>query len=287
MARCIVTGGLGFIGSHVVDRLIERGHKVTIIDDLSTGSIDNLNQQALLHEGDVAEIEQQPRANYVFHLASLARIQPSIKDPMSHHFVNVDGTLAVLEYCRRYNAKIIFSSSSAIYKSSDSKRATNEDDELEPLSPYALQKLICEQYIELYHKLYGLKYAILRYFNVFGERQILEGTYAAVVGIFLNQKAQGKPMTVVGDGSQRRDFTYVKDVAKANNQAMMWKGTFNIGTGKNISILQLAKAINGKIKYVPSRPGEYPTTKADIRRVLERGWQPTKTIMEWIDENKG
>lgn len=285
MSKCLVTGGAGFIGSHVVDALIDRGHHVYVIDDLSTGSPSNVNSRAEFREGDINDPSVYPKkVDYVFHLAALARIQPSIKDPVEAHLVNVDGTLRVLEYCRQKKAKIIFSSSSSIY--SGEKLPTNELSAKKPKSPYALQKLVCEQYIRLYRELYGLDYAILRYFNVYGERQITEGAYAAVVGIFMNQKNKVKKLTLTGDGEQRRDFTYVKDVANANVMAMGWQGTYNIGTGLYHSINQVASYVDygAKRHYLPARPGEVSATLADNTKALKAGWTPHMAIEEWIHD---
>ncbi len=285
MSKCLVTGGLGFIGSAVVDALIEAGHEVVIIDDLSTGKMENWNKKASYHIRDIEErsfLGAFEKVDYVFHLAALARIQPSIDDPASSHDVNLTGTLNVLEYCRKHEAKIIFSSSSAIYEGD--KLPTGEDATKHPKNPYCAQKWMCEQYIRLYGELYGLDYAILRYFNVFGERQILEGAYAAVVGILLKQKAEGKKLTITNDGEQRRDFTYVKDVAQANLMAMNWDGETNVGTGKNYSINDLAEMVNGEKEYIGERPGEVRKTLANNTRARNLGWEPTKDIGEWINE---
>lgn len=292
MSKCLVTGGCGFIGSHVVDMLVEHGHKVTVVDDLSTGKEDNINSKAEFIPDKVQEFFTWNLAikkfDYVFHLAALARIQPSIKDPISSNDANLNGTLQVLDYCRRHKAKLIFSSSSSIYKSpelnSPMHLPTQETDPKAPKSPYAMQKLMCEQYIRLYRELYGIKYAVLRYFNVYGERQILDGAYAAVVGILLDAKAKGSSLPITNDGEQRRDFTYVKDVARANLMAMDWQGTFNIGTNNNYSINQLAGKIGGKVKYIGDRQGEARITRADNSKAQTQGWIPTKDIMDWISE---
>lgn len=285
MSKCIVTGGLGFIGSHVVDLLINEGHEVYIVDNLSTGRIENRNRKAEFINIDIQDdisVAELPVANIVFHLAALARIQPSIEDPVSSHHVNLTGTLNILEYCRKHDAKIIFSSSSAIYEGYD--LPTNEESPINPKNPYALQKWMCELYIRLYSDLYGLDYAILRYFNVYGERQILEGAYAAVVGILMKQKEQGKKLSITNDGEQRRDFTYVKDVANANLEAIFWTGEFNIGTGKNYSINDLARKIGGRKNYIGKRYGEVRETLANNRRAFEHGWSPTVDIMDWIEK---
>ena len=283
-AKCLVTGGAGFIGSHVTDLLIEQGYDVTVIDNLSTGSKDNLNPKAKFHLGDITNRRMWrvlPKFRYVFHLAALARIQPSIKDPVPPHDTNITGSLNVLEYCRREKAKIIYSGSSSIYEGND--LPTDENASVHPKSPYTLQKYVSEQYIKLYHELYGLDYAILRYFNVFGERQLLDGAYATVLGIFLNQKAKGLPLTITNDGEQRRDMTYVKDVAMANVMAMTWQGTYNIGTGENYSVNEIADMVGGKKKYIGNRQGEVRETLCDNERAIWSGWSPTLSVEEWLD----
>lgn len=285
MARCLVTGGCGFIGSHVVDVLISEGHQVTIVDNLSTGTLANRNRRARLEIIDVQDLDniiELGPCEYVFHLAALARIQPSIEDPIISNSVNLNGTLHILEYCRKNKAKIIFSSSSSIYEGS--KLPTSETDEIKPKNPYALQKWLSEQYIRLYGELYNLDYTILRYFNVYGERQILSGAYAAVVGIFLDQKQNDEELTITGNGRQSRDFTYVKDVARANLLAMNWpRSSFNIGTGEGFSINKIAEFVGGDTRHVEKREGEVQRTLADNTRALELGWQPTVKIKEWVD----
>lgn len=286
--RALVTGCAGFIGSHVTDMLLEAGYQVFGLDNLSTGKKENLpeHEQFQFINGDIRDLSLfnlLGEVDYVFHLAALARIQPSIEDPITSNFVNHIGTLNVLEFCRKHKAKLIFSGSSSIY--SGEHTPTHEDDIKAPKSPYALQKLQSEQYIELYGDLYGLDYAILRYFNVYGERQITDGAYAAIVGIFLQQKAEGKPLTITSDGEQRRDFTYVRDVARANLLAKDWpNGIYNIGTGKNYSINQLADYVGGEKKYIGERRGEARVTQADNSAAREHGWQPTKDIKDWIHD---
>jgi UDP-glucose 4-epimerase len=285
MAKVLVTGSAGFIASNLVDLLVTLGHEVTGVDNLSTGKVENLNPKARFIEKDIQDEvfwKLLDKHDYVFHLASLARIQPSINDPVTSHKTNINGTLNILEYCRRVKAKLIFSGSSSIYEGE--KLPISEGDPIKPKSPYALQKQQCEQYIRLYRDLYGLDYTILRYFNVFGERQITEGAYAAVVGIFLNQKAKGQKLTITNDGEQRRDFTYVKDVATANVMAMGWQGTFNIGSGKNYSINDIAEAVEGEKEYIGDRKGEARNTLADNSKARAKGWQPTVSIMEFIDD---
>lgn len=285
MSKCIVTGGVGFIGSHLVDALIEQDHEVTVIDNLSTGSLKNKNRHAKFYQADIRDKIWwnilQP-VDYVFHLASLARIQPSISNPLESNDVNLNGTLNILEYCRKEKAKLIFSSSSSIY--AGDTLPTKEDDNKEPKNPYALQKWICEQYIELYGELYDMDYTILRYFNVYGERQILDGAYAAVVGIFLDQKRKAQPLTITGDGEQRRDFTYVKDVVEANLMAMKWdREAYNIGRGENYSINQIAGFVGGEKKYLRRRIGEVAETLADNSKAVKAGWKSKVDIKEWIN----
>lgn len=285
MAKCLVTGGLGFIGSNLVEMLIEAGHEVLVVDNLSTGTLDNRNWKSELKIIDIQddyELLQLPKVDYVFHLAALARIQPSIQDPISSHNVNVTGTLNILEYCRKNEAKLIFSSSSSIYKGD--VLPTSEVSTKDPKNPYALQKWICEQYIGLYGKLFDLDYTILRYFNVYGERQIPKGAYAAVMGIFLEQKAKGKSLTITNDGEQRRDFTYVKDVGWANILSMSWpRGAFNIGSGNNCSVNEVADWVGGDKKYVGETKGEVRETLAENIKARSYGWAPSVTVKEWLN----
>lgn len=281
MDKVLVLGGAGFIGSWVVDLLIYNGHDVTVVDNLSTGSLDNVNPKAKFINGDIRDVglwRDIGKFNYVFHLAALARIQPSIKDPVLAHDHNVNATLNVLEYCRHNKAKLIFSSSSSIYAGDN--LPTEEDDAKHPKNPYALQKYIAEQYIELYGELYGLDYTILRYFNVFGDRQLLTGAYTTVLGIFLNQKANGQKLTITGDGEQRRDFTLVADVAEANLLAMDWSGIFNIGSGRNYSVNEVAELVGGEVKYIPGRPGEVWETLANNSKAKRGGWRVTNNSLQ-------
>lgn len=283
--KCLVTGGAGFIGSHIVDILQKNEYEVTIIDDLSTGTLKNLDGEFTFIKADIRDydFDNLEKQDFVFHLACLARIKPSIENPTESHEVNLDGSFRVLEYCRKSKAKLIFSSTSSLYKGDE--LPTKETAEIKPKNPYTLQKWAIEGYLRLYHELYGLQYVALRYFNVFGERQILEGAYAAVVGLFLDAKAKGEPILITNNGEQSRDFTYVKDVAVANLMAMDWPtGAYNIGTGKSYSINELAGMVGGKTKYIPTRPGEVMATQADWSKARRKGWKPTKNIQEWISE---
>ena len=296
--KCIVTGGAGFIGSNLVDRLVKDGHEVHIIDDLSTGSQYNINPQARFHRRDLSVSNYNDLfedVDVVFHLAAKARVQPSIENPHIFHDKNVNGLVNVLEACRIHKVKrLVFSSSSSVYGNVD-QLPTPEEFGKNPMSPYALHKLVGEQYCKLYSELYGIETICLRYFNVYGERQVLEGAYCLVMGIFAQQKLEGKPMTIRGDGEQRRDFTYVGDVVDANVKAGMMKNNhpqmfdgeaFNIGNGDNRSVNQIADLIGGdRVNVDPViEPRE---TLADNSKAKEYlGWKPTTKIEEWFPKWK-
>ena len=299
--RAVVTGGAGFIGSNLVDRLIKDGHDVIIIDDLSTGSWKYVeNSEAKFWGYDICDSNSLSHVNIsklfenvdvVFHLAAKARVQPSIENPIEFHNTNVNGTLNVLKACVDNGVKrLVFSSSSSVY--GDVKQLpTPENSQLNPMSPYALQKQIGEQYCKLYSKLYGLETVCLRYFNVYGERQPIKGAYCLVMGIFAQQLLGGKPMTIRGDGEQRRDFTYVGDVVDANIKCatlnIKWEGdVFNIGNGDNRSVNQIANLLgNDKITVEPVvEPRE---TLADNRKAeFVLNWKPTTKIEDWIIKYK-
>lgn len=282
MAKILVSGNAGFIGSATADLLIERGHEVYGLDNLSTGKEENIHPKVNFIKGDIRNLPSLPDVEYIIHTASLARIQPSIDNPIESNDVNVNGTLQLLQYAKKCKAKFIFSSSSSIY---DDQLPTKETANISPKNPYALQKWACERYITMYNALHDLDYVIFRYFNVFGERQILEGAYAAVVGIFLDQKSKGLPLTITGDGEQRRDFTYVKDVARANVMGLQLNnGIYNVGTGTNNCIKEIARLVGGVPKHVPARSGEVKATLADSSKLQSFGWKPSVTIAEWIRE---
>ena len=219
--KAIVTGGAGFIGSNLVDRLINMGIEVHVIDDLSTGKEENINPKAEFHKEDISTMEPDmnhwrlKNTDVIFHLAALARVQPSIDNPLPYHDVNVTGTLKMLQLAKALNVpKFIFSSSSSVY--GDANVPTSEDHKLNPISPYALHKLIGEQYCTLFSKLYGIDTVSLRYFNVYGNRMSLDGAYRLAIPIFATQIKEGIPCTINNDGEQRRDMTYVEDVIDAN-----------------------------------------------------------------------
>jgi len=295
--KYIVTGGAGFIGSNLVDKLIDEGHEVIIFDDLSTGENKNLNPKARFIEVDISKSYFNKYKKWfkgvdtVFHLAALARVQESIENPIEYHNTNVNGMLNVLNLCTECGVKrFVFSSSSSVY--GDSKHLPIlEESPLNPMSPYALHKSIGEQYCTLYSELYGLETVSLRYFNVYGERQPTKGAYCLVMGIFARQRLEGKPMTIRGDGEQRRDFTYVGDVVDANIQMAFYEGklrgaVLNVGSGTNYSVNQVADMIGGDRINVESviEPRE---TLADIRQIMECfDWQPTMKLENWIPKWK-
>lgn len=291
MAKILVTGGAGFIGSHVVDRLVAERHEVTVLDNLSTGKPENLNPQAKFIKCDVGDFAAiAPHfagAEAVFHLAAQARIQPSIKNPLPPNQTNITGTLNALWAAHQADVKkFIYSASSSVYGDQDSL-PLREDMIPRPKNPYAVQKLTGEMYCQLFSRLYNLPTANLRYFNVYGPRQLVDGPYATVIGIFLKQVKKGKPMTIVGDGEIRRDFTYITDVVEANISA--WQKEvpggeiINIGTGKNYSINEVANLIGGPVTNIPPRPGETRVTLADTSKASKfLGWKATVSLEEGI-----
>jgi len=290
----IVTGGAGFIGSNVVDKALERGYNIKIIDNLSTGFKSNLNKHCEFIQADICDYESIEKhfrgIDYVFHLAALPRVEPSIHDPLPYNKVNVEGTLSVLDACKNNDIeRVVFSSSSSIYGECGDT-PVNEEYRKEPLSPYALQKLVCEEYFKLYSKLHGVNSACLRYFNVYGKRQPQIGSYVPVIGIFFNQLANGEPLTVTGDGQQVRDFVNVSDVAEANllaaESGLKGYNYFNIGSGKNYKIFDIAQRICYNIKHIKERV-EPKNTLANIDKAIRLlKWAPNIDLMEWIDENK-
>lgn len=290
MKKVLVTGVAGFIGSNLADRLLAEGYDVIGIDNLSTGKKENIPDGVQFIEGDIREGHEKTMegVDTVFHLAALPRIQPSITNPITSNQVNVDGTLRVLFSAYKAGVKrVVYSASSSVY--GDNKLPLKESMTPKPKTPYSLQKLIGEQYCELFSsELYNLDTVCLRYFNVYGERQADEGAYATVIGIFLKQRANGYPLTIVGTGKRTRDFTYVGDVVDANIKAMNHKGklkgaVMNIGTGERHSVKQIADWISKNQTYIPDRPGEIKDTLADNKKATTiLKWKPTKKLEEWI-----
>ncbi|NJD01655.1 MAG: SDR family oxidoreductase [Ruminiclostridium sp.] len=277
--RTIVSGGCGFIGSHLVDRLLDDGHSVTVIDDLSTGRLENLISQKGnpgLHivEADCNDYDLiRPLlegVDWVFHLAALADIVPSVQMPEKYFKANVDGMFSVLRASREANAgKFLYAASSSCYGIPDFY-PTREDAEIRPMYPYALTKNIGEQVAMHWAKVYKLPVISLRLFNIYGPRSRTSGAYGAVFGVFLAQKLAGKPFTVVGDGTQTRDFTYVTDVADAFITAAksdIKAEIFNVGSGNTYSINLLTELLGGSVIHLPKRPGEPDCTHADTARI--------------------
>ena len=297
--KAIVTGGAGFIGSHLVDNLLGEGVSVTVLDNLSTGRPENLEHikdQIKLIECDISKAgiweKEFDGANWVIHLAALADIVPSINDPEAYFHANVVGTLNVLQASKKYKIKrFIYSASSSCY-GIPAAYPTPEDTPMEPQYPYALTKRLGEELVIHWAKLYNLPALSLRFFNVYGPRSRTSGTYGAVFGVFLAHKLAQEPMTIVGDGNQTRDFTYVTDIASALMAALLSsKSTeiYNVGSGATISVNRISELIGGEIVYIPKRPGEPDCTFADISKINEElNWEPTISIehgVEMILEN--
>lgn len=310
MKKVIVTGGCGFIGSHLVDKLIEKKHAVTVIDNLSSECNEKFyfNDQALYSKADIKNYDAIEsffkNVDVVFHLAAESRIQPTLGRPQETCATNFLGTCNVLEAARNYNiSRVIYSSTSSAYgkknctiahKVLGKKFELREDMPRDCLNPYSVSKVAGEDLCKMYSSLWNLNTVTLRYFNVYGERQPTKGKYAPVIGLFLKQKNENKPMTIVGDGLQRRDFTHVSDIINANILAMETEDIeiasgeiFNVGTGTNHSILEIAKMIEGETQYLPARLGEATETLADISKISNLlGYQPSVTLENWISKNK-
>ena len=294
--RCLVTGGCGFIGSHVVDALVRDGCEVAVLDDLSTGNVEHLNPAAELVEGDVADAEAvreaAAAAAWVFHLAALPRVQQSVDDPIGTHAVNVNGTLNVLQAAREHGAeRVVVSSSSSVYGDQATHLMT-EDLPPNPLSPYGLHKLMGEQYADLFAALFGMQVVSLRYFNVYGPRQSAEGAYALVIPHFLRLRDEGKPLTVYGDGEQTRDYVHVDDVAQANLQAASAELpagralALNVGSGEETSVNAIAALVGGEVEHVfPNPRGAFEELRkcADTSRARDViSWEPRILLAEGI-----
>ena len=293
----VVTGAAGFIGSHLVERLLADGHRVIGIDDLSIGRRSNLDFAAdaeaagrfTFHRRDVAVDALDDAvgdAQWLFHLAALADIVPSIQRPLDYHRANVDGTVRVLEAARKAGVeRFVYAASSSCYGVPD-MTPTPETAPARPMYPYALAKWVGEQYVLHWVQTYGLPAVSLRLFNVFGPRHRTTGAYGAVFGVFLAQKLAGRPFTVVGDGTQTRDFTYVTDVADAFVTAAasdVAGEVFNVGSGGHYSVNALVSLLQGEVVHIPRRPGEPDTTFADIRKIQDiLGWSAKMPFDEGV-----
>ena len=290
--KCLVTGGAGFIGSHLVDRLLADGNQVRVIDNFSTGRQENLsryqdNKNLTVIKADVSDFDSIKThfqdVDRVFHIAALADIVPSIVNPLDYYRANVSGTASVLEAARLAKVKkLVYAASSSCYGIPDSF-PTSESGEIRPEYPYALTKYLGEQIVLHWGKVYKLAVVSLRLFNVYGPRARTSGAYGAVFGVFLTQKLNHKPFTVVGNGKQTRDFVFVKDVVEAFVQASQSDcngEVMNAGSGKTYSVNYLVKLLGGDTINIPKRPGEPDGTFADIGKISRAlGWRPKWSAM--------
>ena len=291
--RALVTGGAGIIGSHLVDELIRLGHQVVVIDNLSTGRIENLSMVSSAIEIVEADLSNKSDwegyfggIDWVFHLAALADVVPSINDPDAYFRSNVDGTFNVLRACQMgKNPRVVYAASSSCYGIPD-LYPTPETAEIRPQYPYALTKNLGEQLVLHWAQVYKLPTVSLRFFNVYGPRSRTSGTYGAVFGVFLAQKLAGAPFTIVGDGQQTRDFTYVTDIVDAllsAAQVSRLGSVYNIGSGATTSVNKIVELLGGDKVYIPKRPGEPDCTFADTTRIRrELNWQAKVPIEEGI-----
>lgn len=295
MEKVIVTGGAGFIGSHIVDTLVDEGYEVHIVDNMSAGKKENVNPKAVLHIVDIREKEKLipifANAKYVFHEAAFPQVQYSMEHPIETNEINVLGTLNVLEASRINKIKrVIFASSSAVYGNQEILPIT-ENMEANPLSPYGAQKYIGEVYMKLYARIYGVETVSLRYFNVYGPRQSASGAYASVIPKFIEFRKNNEPLSITGDGKQTRDFVNVRDVVSANILAMkndkVGKGeVLNIGGNNQYSINYITKLIGGDISYIPPRI-EPRKTQASITKAKGfLNWEPCVMLEDGIVELK-
>lgn len=293
----MVTGGAGFIGSHLVTTLLEQGHNVCVLDNFSTGRPQNLdhvkeNPCLSIHEFDIGSGADMSGffqgVDRVFHLAALADIVPSIEQPEAYHRANVEGTFRVLQAANQAKVKrFVYMASSSCYGLPDII-PTPEDANIRPMYPYALTKYVGETYVSHWAKVYGLPAVSLRLFNVYGPRSRTSGTYGAVFGVFLAQKLAGKPFTVVGDGTQTRDFTFVSDVVSAILAAAdsdLIGEIMNVGSGHTYSVNRLVELLGGDITYIPKRPGEPDSTFADTKKIQQLlSWQPVVSFEDGVAE---
>ena len=293
--KSLVTGGAGFIGSNLVDELIKLGHKVVVIDNEYSDVHEQFyyNDKAEYHNYDIRDEATRnlyDGVDYVFHLASEARIQPAVLNPIEAVSINSVGTCTVLQFAREAKVKrVIYSSTSSGYGLNPAPNVEAQPDDC--LNPYSVSKVNGEKLCTMYTNLFGLKTIILRYFNVYGNRHPLKGQYAPVIGIFLRQLRDEEPLTIVGDGEQRRDFTNVLDVVQANILAATkelddnsFGQVYNVGTGINHSINEIAEMISDNIEYIPPRLGEARITLAHISRIKGAlGWEPKIKLEDWIE----
>ena len=294
MTKSLVTGGAGFIGSNLVDQLIEKGHQVIVIDNEYSEAHEQFyyNDKAEYHNLDIRDDATRSLydgVDYVFHIAAEARIGPSIENPTETVSINSFGTCTVLQFAREAGVKrVVYSSTSSAYGLHEPPHVEALPDDC--LNPYSISKVNGEKLCKMYTDLYGLNTIIFRYFNVFGERAPRKGQYAPVTGIFLRQKAAGEPLTIVGDGEQRRDYIYVEDVANANVMAAIsnpdddaYGQVYNVGSGKNYSVNEIASFISDDTINIPPRIGEARNSLANIDKIQKTfAWKPEVDVEQWI-----
>jgi len=287
--RILVTGGAGFIGHHLSNKLYELGHEVHVWDNLSVGKKERLNIGIVFKEIDILTDELPPfDYDVVYHLASPTSVPESLVDPQKYERGCYQMTKKVVDMCRKYNVRdMIFSSTSAVYGNTD-EFPTNENSTVNPLSSYASFKLLAEDYIGSIQNYTKTRFTICRFFNVFGEEQHDRGSYVPAVAIFLRQYREGNPLTVTGDGYQTRDYIYVKDIVdflvRVIGQSHYKKEIFNLGYEKDLSILSIAKVFNHEIKFIEERM-EPKKTLADITKAKDiHGWEPKVSVIEWIKQ---
>lgn len=296
MAVCLVTGGAGFIGSHLVEALVDRGHRVRVLDNFSTGdraNLDEVRERIELIDGDITDLETVRRATrgveLVFHQAALASVPRSVANPLATHRACVDGTLNVLVAARDAGVRrVVYAASSSAYGNSQRLPKT-ETDPTAPLSPYAVAKLAGEQYCSAFSEVYRLETVRLRYFNVFGPRQSPDSAYAAVIPLFIQAMTAGRRPMIHGDGTQSRDFTFIADVVQANLLAAEVPGIsgrlYNVACGRRTSLLELVEHLNALLgtRIAPThgapRPGDVQHSQADIQRACsDLGYRPTTDV---------
>ncbi len=293
--KAIVTGGAGFIGSHMVDLLVANNYEVLVIDNLANGRLDNIEH----HKGkiefvqvDIGDYQSEldsyfEDVDFVFHYAALADIVPSINNPIKYHKSNVDGTIRVLEAAKKSKnlKKFVYAASSSCYGIPEIY-PTPESSLIAPEYPYAHTKTVGEQYVMHWGQVYDMPVVSMRFFNVYGVRHRTSGTYGAVFGVFLAQLLNDKPLTIVGDGKQTRDFTYVTDVVDAcyiASQSDITGEIFNVGSDNTYSINYLVELLGGEKKYIPKRPGEPDSTYADISKIKKvLGWKPKVSFEDGV-----
>lgn len=296
--RILVTGGAGFIGSHVVDALVDRGHRVTVLDDLSSGQEENLNRRAKFIKGDVTSQKKlesvfkrvQPEA--IFHLAGQINVRASVENPVLDAECNILGSLRLVDMAAKAGVKkFIFSSTGGAMFGDEAHYPATEEEPMTPLSPYGLAKAGVEEYLRFYHRVYNLPYTVLRYSNVYGPRQNPHGE-AGVVAIFISAMLENRPPTINGDGEQTRDYVYVSDVVKANLAALdseLTEGTFHIGTGVETTVNEIFRLVNWQFGKAfeavsgPAKKGEVRRSALDVSRAASLlNWKPEVGVSEGI-----